>query len=296
MKNAEVKKLSPVEVFFYWCKERHKIYKFRQKNKPKPWTDDEILQRYFFTNPYRENDRVTQWYRENIREPLEGENELFFATVAFRWFNKPDPTGNILIAPTLRKSLLLNWDIKSATRQIKAAWGDGKQPVFTSAFMISAGKGRGAKIPGICKRVNNVWKERKEMVEFIEDNQSMRAVCEELQRRFEGLGSFMAYELVCDFRHTFLLEDADDVMTWCNIGPGAKRGLNRILGVEEIETTISKDVWDEGTATLLKESRKRKMHPHFEMREVEHSLCEFDKYSRALDGETNRMKRRYPGV
>jgi hypothetical protein len=45
----------------------------------------------------------------------------------------------------------------------------------------------------------------------------------------EGLGPFLAYEIVTDLRFTALLENAPDIMTWANPGPGAKRGITRLL-------------------------------------------------------------------
>jgi hypothetical protein len=51
MKIERVAKLSPESRFLYWIKERHAIYLRREAGEEKPWTDDEMLQRYFFTNP-----------------------------------------------------------------------------------------------------------------------------------------------------------------------------------------------------------------------------------------------------
>jgi len=281
---------TPIDRFFYWVKERHNIYKLKEAGKPKPWTDDPVLQKYFFTNPYRENDKVTKWFRENIRDPLKSKPEVFFATVLFRWFNKPDPTGNFI----LKHNLHLKWREKFAVKNLKEIWNDGEQPVFTGAFMIKAGNGpRGSKIPSVCNCITNVWRERWSLVKFIGESNSMEESCRRLQE-FPGLGSFMSYEIVCDLRYTYLLKEAKDKMTWCNIGPGARRGMNRILGKEVLESNIPKEVWNEETQRLLKLSRKCRL--GFEMREIEHSLCEFDKYERARNGETSKMKRTYNGV
>ena len=44
-----------IERFFYWINERHNIYVKRRASTPAPWTEDEILRKYKFTNPFREN-------------------------------------------------------------------------------------------------------------------------------------------------------------------------------------------------------------------------------------------------
>ena len=49
---------------------------------PAPWTDDRILRDYYFTNVYRELDKTTVWFRENVRDPLRDDPRVIFATVA----------------------------------------------------------------------------------------------------------------------------------------------------------------------------------------------------------------------
>jgi hypothetical protein len=100
------------------------------------------------------------------------------------------------------------------------------------------------------------------------------------------MGPFMAYEVVTDLRHTAILENAPDIHTWANAGPGARRGLNRVFGKDYGRDDVV------GMRELLKLSRymwpsqiEGVMQPRWEMREVEHSLCEFDKYERARLGQ-----------
>ena len=112
----------------------------------------------------------------------------------------------------------------------------------------------------------------------------------------------MAYEIVCDLRYTDLLENADDIMTWCNPGPGCIRGLYRIAR-EEIKNKSNatsppklKD-WLDRMRWLLSHAKNRlpTHRKRLEMRDIEHSLCEFDKYERArLDD--GKLKRKYKGV
>jgi hypothetical protein len=298
-----VAELSAVDRFLYWIKERHQVYLRRQAGKPKPWTDDEVLQSVFFTNPYRENDKVTVWFRENIRDPLRNKEEVVFATVAFRWFCKPD-TGLILMGKHAQnrngdKNLLLDWDLKEATRRLRQRRDTGHQ-VFTGAFMISNGGSRASKLQAVCENfITPIWEAREEIIDELkrgvyEGKMGMKDA-HELLMEFPGMGGFMAYEVVCDLRYTWVLENAADKLTWCNPGPGAKRGLNRLLE-RDIETRFKGDEWKKETIKLLATVKRRlpKM-PPFEMREVEHSLCEWDKYERARMGQGH-LKRMYKGV
>lgn len=296
--------LSAWDRFVYWFKERHLIYLRRKEGQPKPWTQDPILQRYFFTNPYREHDRVTVWFRENIREPLRNDPRVFFATVAFRWFNFPE-TGEVLIGgmpfQDQPDNLFLYWDADRVLQRLRLIRGM-KMKVFTGAFMINSPPGIG-KLEAIVERIDNVWRDREHYLEHWDDEVTMEGFHEALMA-FPGLGGFMAYEIVCDLRYTYLLENAPDKMTWCNPGPGAVRGMYRIEGLPfEKGNNASapprpKD-WREILAGYLARLQREVGYdprfPPIEMREIEHALCEADKYMRALykDGK---MKRTYQGV
>lgn len=290
----EVAKLSPIERFLYWIRERHQIYLKKKAGLPKPWTDDKVLQDWFFTSPYRENDKTTVWFRENVRGKLRDDPDVLMATVIFRWFNLIS-TGETLLA----NDLFVNWDLERALEILGEVRANGGQ-LFTGAYMMNSPGGIG-KLEAISQRIENVWKERDSVANEIFHSQTLEGAHEVLTQ-FEGLGGFMAYEIVCDLRYTYLLENATDKMTWCNPGPGCIRGLYR-LNEWEIENKKAghgyapprPDDWLEQMQDLLKITQKRlyKM-PPFEMREIEHSLCETDKYTRALlkDGH---MKRRYRG-
>jgi hypothetical protein len=294
----EVGKLDPIERFLYWCKERHKIFIKKSRGLPPPWTDDEILQNYFFTNPYRENDKVTMWFRENVRGPLQDKREVVFATICFRWFNYI-PTGEILLGEVGKPEddLLIFWDLKEAIRRLEAQRDKGEK-VFTGAFNISNSGSRKPKINRVCEDyIQPTWENIKGEVDDLwnaEFPKTMQGVHKMLMN-YPGLrgSGFMAYEIVCDLRYTWVLRDAPDKLTWSNPGPGAKRGLNRLLG-RPLDTPV-KD-WPQQSQKLLAICQKRlgRTMPPFEMREVEHSLCEWDKNERARlqDGH---MKRRYNG-
>lgn len=287
----QVKKLNPEERFWYWIRERHLVHLRRQAKKPRPWTDDEILQRYFFTNPYRENDKTTVWFRKHVREPLRDDPAVVFATICFRWFNWI-PTGELL----LREKLLCEWNQR---RCVKILSYVGK--VFTGAYMIKGSYGE-RKLDSVCKHITTVWNDREKLVRDIAVDNRLEQVVARLCL-YPYLGGFMSYEIACDLRHTYLLENAPDINTWCHLGPGGVRGLMRLNGVEVMPKNkrglqkrggmkAPKD-WQSQVINLLKRTRSRLNMP-LEMREIEHSLCEFDKYERARLGDGS-LKRKYTG-
>jgi hypothetical protein len=111
----------------------------------------------------------------------------------------------------------------------------------------------------------------------------------------------MSYEVVTDLRHTALLRHAPDTMTWANPGPGAKRGLSYIYGGDRHRTPPELRRREQQIELMrlilaLAPLHGWGQHPQFpawEMREVEHTLCEYAKYEMVRRGE-GRTKGTYP--
>lgn len=287
-----------LDTFFYWINERHRIYEARKDGKPYPWTKDKILCENKFTNPFRQHDRVTQeWtkrYTNLMASTKEGrqvkDEDILFHVCMFRLFNWPETYDALHYG--MRK-----WDLKKAIEILHARKKEKKQ-IFTGAYIIpSAGKPDKPKT--ISEALEKIWDGRtpKEIEEGkkparvimsrkIKRKQSMR-IATELLQTIPTIGPFIAYEIACDLRHTRLLADARDKMAWANAGPGAMRGIHRLLyGTYTVPEGKERPDYNKAMRSLLREAPKKlsalvkKCETPFEMREIEHSLCEFDKYMR----------------
>ena len=77
-----------IESYFGWINERHSIYLRRRSGAPAPPLGQltPYLQEFKFTNPFRENDRVTIWMRENWTKPNNNRphGEILFNCCLFR--------------------------------------------------------------------------------------------------------------------------------------------------------------------------------------------------------------------
>ena len=153
---TDVRKLSPLDIFLYWIRERHAIHLKRQEEcrDRGPMT---ILQDNFFTNPYREHDKTTVWFRETVREPMRDDPRVVFATVAWRWFNLIS-TGEIL----RERGWLLDWNEADVVAELGPRRDRGEQ-IFTGAFMANSPGGE-PKLEAICRRISNVWNRRKHLL------------------------------------------------------------------------------------------------------------------------------------
>jgi hypothetical protein len=255
--------------FWEFCNERHRIYKRRQAGDKWPWTDEKILQEYYFCNIFRELDTTTIWFKENIRGPLHNHGDVIMATVIFRWFNRI-ATGNIL----LRHNLLVHWDTTEALLQL-----EHETPVVTGAYIIKTPNGMD-KLHGVCWSIDQMWARRSAILSYITECDTLEQAWRYLSL-FPYQGPFMSYEVVTDLRHTAWLSGARDIMTWANIGPGAKKGLGYI-GMAPTQNALH---------VLLAQSEKYWLYDRMEIRDIEHALCEYAKYRNALAGE--KLKRRY---
>ena len=247
--------------------ERHSIYERRAEGQPYPWTEDPILKEYSFCNVYRELDRVTIWIRENWREPYADHPNLPFAMAMARQINWPDTLEEIGFPE--------HWN-PERIKAIMQGRLNRKEKVYTGAYMLTGTLG-GTKVE---QTIDKILTPLYEMPPRIINNS-----LEETWKRYlpyPGFSGFMAYEVVTDLRHTKHLENAEDIMTWANPGPGAKRGLNRIHG-RELEKNIPKKQLISEMKQLLDLCNMAPL--PLEMRDIEHCLCEFDKYERVRLGQ-----------
>ena len=279
-----------VERFFYWINERHAIYQKRVIGLPRSeWTNDPILQEYKFTNPFRENDRVTMWMRNNWTKPNDNKNwhEIIFNCCLFRM------VGTVEFAEEhswVTTSSINGWDSERTKSIIKNRIAEGKR-TFTGAYIIT---NQGLKLPKADVVVDHflkpIYKYAGEIASTANMSNSLKATHKKLsEHRGWGGGGFMSYEVITDLNYTPVLRDAVDKFTWANAGPGAKRGLNRIWD-NLLTKSMNQQVANEGMQELLEMSKGGLVGEHvpvekIDMRTIEHSLCEWDKYERVRLGQ-----------
>lgn len=267
--------------YIYWIEERERIRIAKEeKQLDPPWTFDKILREHKFCQVFRNDDRTSRWYIDNIRNPMENSPEVFMATVIFRWFNLIQ-TGETLV----KYDLLTDWDPLIADVQIRK-----QDQWITGAYVIKSPNGFD-KLQGIIRCINNMWYKKDEILEEVYQRKNSMEKMWEYLKTFPYQGPFMAYEIVTDLSFTMFLRDAEDRLTWANAGPGAMRGLNRLTG-RDLDFKRRTHDWVNEMQELYKICEER-LHPMifnsnrhpFELREIEGGLCEFDKYSRIYKGE-----------
>ena len=264
-------------------------------------THDPILGQYRFCNVFREQDKVTEWVQDHVREPLKTNPRLVQALTVARFINRPETLellrGSVSRdAPIGARSMMCWWDHDEVARRI-AAERPGL-PIVTGAYMVKTPL-RKPKLEGLSEIFEPIMAE-KNLYTDVQATGSIQAATE-LMCTFPWVGPFMAYEITSDLRHTPVLSHAVDILTWGNPGPGAARGASRVLlgSPDSLSRSSRTDLGciHEVMRQLREDSQREEFWsstwPAWEMREVEHWLCEFDKYERARLGE-GRPKQKYP--
>jgi len=92
-------------------------------------------------------------------------------------------------------------------------------------------------------------------------------------RTVDGLGSFLAGQVVADLKNDRYLVDAEDWHTFSVMGPGSKKGLDFIFGGGTNERNYEDRI---STLELLTRGTIPKLH----RQDLQNCCCEFSKYIR----------------
>ncbi|CAE6443536.1 unnamed protein product [Rhizoctonia solani] len=277
-----------LDTMFYWIHERHELFLRRFEGHPPPWTEDDILRNHRFTNVSRTYDRATQFLINRvINVGDQAHEELFFRTVLFRLFNRISTyeylerrCGPLTIA---------NFDIPRWSAALSKLQSKGNS-LYTGAYQVNW--------PNFGAETANKPSHEKHfiLIKHMLDDRLPDKVkrCTRLKAAFESIlaypscGQFISYQLALDLN--MLPEVNYDQDAWAPVGPGSMRGLLKMFGpgVKGIENeamlyllSIQDQHW-----RRLGVDMDRPIHgpglcpPRIGLPEIEHGLCEVDKYSR----------------
>jgi 5-hmdU DNA kinase-like protein len=272
---------SDAERFFEFMCKREALRLRKETGAPWPWSEDEILNTYKFTNVKRENDRTTRWMRRNWTGPNVDRpgGEIIFNCALFRYF------GTWEFADAL--GWQRTWQPQRVVDLAQRRSREGLR-VFTGAYIVPTLGYRGPKTKAVADLIlTPLWKVREEIGELAAQTKSWRATAERM-RRLPGFGGtgFMTKEVLQDVMQTPVLNAAVDRNTWCPAGPGARRGLNRLAG-RGLKASVSEAHLLAEMLSLFERAQETlpSWMPVLELHDVQFQLCEFDKYERVRLGE-----------
>jgi hypothetical protein len=208
---------SYLDEFVAMAAEREAIRQRREAGQPWPWTDNEILKRWYFTNMYRRLDKLTGWLWNHWCRPHDGDPDLWFAMVIARLTNRIE-TWEVLGYP-------VPWNpehfIEVMSRRPK-----GK--AYGSAYVIPAFQhDKRPKYVTQAEIFTRMWSDREALrprdgmlvVQFVQGLES-----------YPGIGQFLAWQIAADTKSFSALRAAVDFNTAAGSGPGSRLGMELIMG------------------------------------------------------------------
>ncbi|KAG1753958.1 uncharacterized protein EDB91DRAFT_1100894 [Suillus paluster] len=270
------------DTFWRFAAERHAITEKRLKGLPAPWTDDPILQIYPFCNTYRVLDRVSQYIiAEVIEKGSQDPTELVFRILLFSTFT------SINTYETLRGAIKpLTWSTyeRANYERVLRRLYDDKVAIYTGAYQKPA-----PNLGFVENFMNHLA-----LVEVL--MQELPTQCEKAEYvadvfdwlcTFKSMGDFTGYQLVLNLSYSSVLNFSD--YDFVVVGVGSRRGLQRCFK-GQIPHACEVDIirWMQLTQAEhfsrlnLKFNGLGPRARPIMLCDVEHILCEVDKYVRKL--------------
>lgn len=279
------------ETFWYWVNERQRIYLNKKAGETKPWSEDPIFQHWKFCNVFRTQDTQTSWLIRKILDPNHDGNpaDILFNIYAFRafnwadtyewisagqWFSDSHPFYEIKVKQLLLQKIMAHKQLTSGAYMIRGRFGQSKS----------------VSIP---ETLQHIWNMRAYLLDRIQDEpittmEDMQDLL--LAQKFWGWGPFTTYQVVLDLTYTRFLQGASDINSWCEFGPGAKRGIRCIW-----PEARNGQMLDYARQLYFSQDGHLEDHvPSMTLQDIEFSLCELSKYLRIKRG--GRSKATYAGI
>lgn len=215
------------ETYWQFAYNRQEVFFNRLNNKPQPWTDDEIIKKYKFTNAYRVTDRVSQYLVRNViyNDNSFSNEDMIFRILFFKFFNKIETWK--AIENKVGIISYKNFD-KECYAKILDEILEDKQKIYSAAYIMPSG----------VSAFGNRRKHRNhlDLLEFImKDKIGKKISCaSSLRELFEillgypTLGQFLAFQFAIDINYSELTDFSE--MSFVVPGPGAKRGIEKCFG------------------------------------------------------------------
>jgi len=297
--------LSRANAFFSFVEEREQIRLRKEADLPYPWTKDQILRDYKFTNVHRHHDRTSRVLRGLFYTPNfhADKKTILMNAATFRYF------GTYEFAEAIGWTHFEDMD-NNHWEHVKEVAEDrlaNKERVFTGAYVIT---NQGISAPKQEVVVEYFLKALQKQAEDLRDltiaTESWEDVATEM-RKIQGFGGsgFMTKEILLDTTYTSFWDNwinhpKDGIFSfpmdwdsWTPIGPGARRGAARVSGDDEAKPLKEEDAGNIIDDLMVQQDlflpdEWDSLAPH----DIQFQLCEFDKYERVRLGQ-GRPRSRY---
>jgi len=284
--------------FFEYLTERENVRLRKEAGDFFPWTEDEILRTYKFTNVQRHHDRTSRELRETFYTPnfYEDRGSILMNCATFRYF------GTYEFAKHIGWCDWENFDDKwweELKRTARSRLNNGER-VFTGAYVIT---NQGISAPKekvvVDYFLKDLQKAIPKILEIVDRTDSWEETSDYMKtvKGFGGSG-FMTKEILLDTTYTGFWERRKetpdgrmsfpcDWEQWTPIGPGALRGASRCIDESADPKKPVKELQARNILMNLYEMQDQffKHEFHLSPTDIQFGLCEFDKHERVRLGQ-----------
>lgn len=271
----------------YWefISKRQDVFFKRINNAKYPWSDDDIINDYKFTNVYRATDRVSQFLIRNIiykgnQEP----DELLFRIILFKIFNRISTWE--FLEDELGEITFKDYSFKAYDKLLLEVLKN-KEPIYSPAYIMASGKsvfGKERKHQNHLLLIEKMINDK--LPHILQRCKSMKEVYE-LLLSYPTIGEFLAYQYTIDLNYSNLINFSE--MEFVKAGPGAKDGITKCftsLGDYNYEDIIkmmadNQEIEFERLGIEFKNLGGRSL----QLIDCQNVFCEVDKYSRMFHPE-----------
>jgi hypothetical protein len=291
------------DTFWRFAVERQSMYFRRMSGGPEPWTDDEVLRRYRFTNAYRASDRTSQYLiRSVIYDGPDAPSEVVFRTVLFRLFNLPSTWEALTGAVGPLRAADFN---ASDYGQVLGKHAQRGERLYSAAYVIPPVSEFGTEKR---KHEQHLQLVRRmlddELGARVHESRSLQDLFD-LISSYPGLGTFLAFQLAIDLNYSTVVQFSE--MDFVVAGPGASEGIRKCFTSRDEWTDAAIIGWVTERQNVELERRDLEFRSLWgrplQLIDIQNLFCEIAKYSRVahpeftLRGGRTRIKRTFePGA
>lgn len=295
------------DTFWYFMYERLKIYHKRVvKRQSYPWSQDEVFNKYKFTNISRDMDKLSIYERKHILSKLDEtvddlelrKKSVLLNIMIFRLFVKIETYEAHGFIDLARPNYKQVW---KRAQDILLSRREKGYSNFTSAFWVNGFHTANRDPNSVGNKTYNAIQMINSWIENIDEIYEKAIVKSKNMKEqleyfgtLQCIGTFTAYEFACSVAETErycknpLVPWSQDSYT--SVGPGAQRGLQWIFkslgNLSEFDALIYlRSIWQYEMKRLGYYDEFIKYLPKvfkgdIDLRVIEHCLCETQKYNK----------------
>ena len=313
-----------LDAFWLFVYERQEVfYKRSILHQRAPWTEDSVIAQARFTNVYRELDRGTKFLVEEILENKDVTTSVTSAItniLVYRFFNRIDTWLDIQPFVNIYEEAHTDEEKKLITDEIYRVLTERRianKKLYTGAYMAVYCPNLGGidKTENAAIMIRNISEHARLISQLIRSPRgSTKGIYEYLIANLKGFGRFLAFQCALDFTYpllrqditTFAIEHGDGLAyrkiaplanqyAWVKAGPGCVSGLQILqlkdAGIDKVNCAEMMNMYHSQRHHFNRLGLDMKFMRTCSGQEIilsptniEHSLCEFQKWWRMIGG------------